>query len=185
MNMDIREKWNKKYEERIKNSGAAKPNERLEPLLSQLQGGIALDLACGLGANSFLLAKNGFEVYAYDVSEVAVDYIKKISHEQRLPIQAKVYDLSKFEQLSIEPQSIDLVVMTHYLERSLFPHLKSILKEGGYFFMETFYKSSVKKDFPERFKLDSQELRKVFTDWKILYFEENPAEGRQTIFCKK
>lgn len=185
MNMDMRNKWNKKYEERIKNSGTAKPNESLKSLLTQLQGGLALDLACGLGANSFLLAKNGFEVHAYDVSEVAIDYVRKVAHEQELQIQANVYDLSKFEQLSIEIQSIDLVVMTHYLDRSLFPYLKSILKVGGYFFMETFYKSSVKEDFPERFKLDSQELRQEFSKWTILFFEENPMKGTQTIFCQK
>ena len=38
--------------------------------------GVALDIACGTGANSFFLASLGMEVKAWDFSKTAIDTIK-------------------------------------------------------------------------------------------------------------
>ena len=50
--MDPKDKWNNKYEERINQLDNPLPNNRLENLSSYLNGGLALDLACGLGGTA-------------------------------------------------------------------------------------------------------------------------------------
>lgn len=183
--MDSREKWNRKYEERLNNHDRVQANERLKNLALYFEGGLALDVASGLGGNSLFLAEQGFEVHSYDISEVGIHHLQEQAKKNNLLIHAEVCDLTDMTKLPFAQQSFHLVAMTYYLDRQLFPLIKLLVKEKGYFFMETFYKSAVNGSISNTYKLYSQELRQEFSDWTIIYFEENPLEGRQTILCRK
>jgi len=186
--MNSKTKWNRKYLERIAiKEEEPKANVRLKSLSASLKGGNALDLACGLGGNSFLLADIGYEVQALDVSDVAVDFIRERAIHQQLPITPVVCDLTDLTTIPLERSSFDFVVITYYLDRSIFPFVKSMVNDDGYFFMETFYRSSKWRDegVSNQYKLASQELLNEFREWKVLFYEENEEEGRQTIFCQK
>jgi tellurite methyltransferase len=185
--MDVREKWNRKYEKRLSGAGQIGPNERLFRLSDNLNGGAALDIACGLGGNSLFLAGIGYNVTAIDVSEVAIDFVSKQAAQQQMNVYAVAADLTDSSSFSFEDESYDLAVTTYYLERSLFSTIKNIVKKNGFFFMETFYKTAEggKIDISNQYKLESNELLKEFKEWKILFYEENEKEGRQTIFCQK
>lgn len=185
--MKDKDKWNQKYKERMKKYEETSPNNRLINLTSYLKGGDALDLACGLGRNSLFLAQLSYQVQAFDISDVAVNYLREIAAKQNLPITAQAYDLTKLEDLGLENNVFDLVIITYYLDRQLFSKVKTIVKEKGYFFMETFYESpqNEKLNISNQFKLQPQELLHEFREWKILYFEEYEFEGRQTIFCQR
>ncbi|MGJ7922642.1 class I SAM-dependent methyltransferase [Neobacillus sp. LXY-4] len=185
--MNPKTKWNSKHKERINNAEEPAPNERLMKLSSYLNGGLALDLACGLGGNSVFLARLNYEVEAIDISEVAIQYIAEQAAIHKLEMDAHMYDLTEMNHLKLHHSSYNLVVITYYLDRSLFPLVKSIIKENGYFFMETFYLSPYNKNegVSNQYKLYSNELLTEFADWKILYYEENEQDGRQTIFCEK
>ncbi|MFF2445478.1 class I SAM-dependent methyltransferase [Neobacillus sp. NPDC058068] len=185
--MDPRIKWNQKHKERINQLEEPAPNARLENLSSYLPGGQAVDLACGLGGNSLFLARLNFQVRAIDISDVAVNYLKEIAVKQKLAIYPQLCDLTEITNLNLQKNSISLVVITNYLDRSLFPLVKSIIKENGYFFMETFYMSPKHENqgVSNQYKLQSGELLAEFAEWNVLFYEENEQEGRQTIFCRK
>jgi tellurite methyltransferase len=184
--LDSRTKWNSKYIDRILEEKNPIPNQRLKMLAAYLKGGTALDLACGLGGNSLFLAERNYQVQAIDISDVAISYLQKQAAQHHLNIEAQVRDLTDLKQLSLPEGSFDVVVITYYLDRSVFPFIKHILKEGGYFFMETFYQSPLKDnlDVSNQYKLESRELLREFADWHIIHFEENDQEGWQTIFCR-
>jgi tellurite methyltransferase len=186
--MNPKTKWNRKYLERITiKEEEPKVNARLKSLSASLKGGMALDLACGLGGNSLFLAQLNYEVQALDVSDVAVDYVHERAVQQQIPVKPMVCDLTDITNIHIEKNSFDLVVITYYLDRSIFPIVKSLVKDEGYFFMETFYQSPKLENegVSNQYKLESQELLSVFANWKVVYFEENEEEGRQTIFVRK
>ncbi|WHY84080.1 methyltransferase domain-containing protein [Neobacillus novalis] len=185
--MNLRIKWNNKYKERINQREEPVPNVRLKNLSSYLTGGPALDLACGLGGNSLFLARLNFQVQAIDISDVAINYLQELAAKKKLAIYAQLSDLTEITSLNLPKNSFNLVVITNYLDRSLFPLVKSIIKEDGYFFMETFYMSPKHENqgVSNQYKLQPGELLAEFGDWKILFYEENEQEGRQTIFCQK
>ncbi|OIJ19255.1 hypothetical protein BKP45_13940 [Anaerobacillus alkalidiazotrophicus] len=186
--MDLRTKWNDKYKDRIKKfiDNKNKPNERLENLSTYFTGGKGLDLACGLGANSLFLAQLGYNIQALDISEVATQYVRDQAREKQLDIVATAIDLTNLSNLNFKKNLFDLVIITYYLDRDIFPYVKSIIKDNGYFFMETFYLSEETKKvgISNKYKLHSNELLSTFTDWQVLYYEENEKEGRQTILVK-
>lgn len=150
-----KEKWNKKYRERLTDFTEPKPNARLINLSAQLYGGKALDLACGLGGNSLFLAEQGYEVDATDISETAIEYVRKVAEKKRVKVNAFVNDLTDIESLPFKKDAYDAVLITYYLDRQLFPYVKGLLKEGGLFFMETYCDSPIVEGgkVSERFQL--------------------------------
>ena len=185
--MNHREKWDKKHHERLNHLEEPAPNKRLKKLASNLQGGKALDVACGLGGNSLFLGRLDYEVLAVDLSEVAINHVREQAAHHGLRVNALNSDLTDIESLALKAESFDLVLKTYYLDRTLFPFVKELVKKNGMFFMETFYHSplAVEERVSSQYKLNSNELLAEFSDWKILFFEENEQEGRQTILCQK
>lgn len=185
--MNPRTKWNRKHNERMNHLEEPAPNAKLRNLSPYLTGGLALDLACGLGGNSLFLSRLNYQVQAIDISDVAVNYIQELADKQKLTINARLADLTDIPKLHLKKSSFNLVLITYYLDRSIFPFVKSIIKENGYFFMETFYMSPQNENqgVSNQYKLQPGELLAEFGDWKVLFFEENEQEGRQTIFCQK
>lgn len=97
-------------------------------LLAAQPRGRALDVGCGRGRNSLLLAELGFAVEALDVSDVAVDHLDRRARERGLAIAARRTDLSA-DQLPDGP--FEVVVNTFYLERRLFGAMSEALAPGG------------------------------------------------------
>lgn len=188
LQMDSSSKWNSKYTKRLlEKREQPTPNERFKKLSRFLKGGQALDIACGLGANSIYLSKLGFEVHALDISDVAIDDIKSQAKQQQLLIHTHVCDLTKLSILPLQKNSFDLVVITYYLDRSIYPLVKELIKDNGFFFMETFYltENNEANHVSDQYKLYPNELLTEFKDWHVLFFEEDEHEGRQTILASK
>ncbi|WHY89592.1 class I SAM-dependent methyltransferase [Neobacillus cucumis] len=185
--MDTRKKWNIKHQDCLNKLDVPAPNPRLKNLYPYLLGGIALDLASGLGGNSLYLASLNYQVQAIDISEVAINYLQEQAAKDKRNIIPQVCDLTELNNLRWEDNSIDLAVITYYLDRSLFPMLKKFIKEEGYLFFETYYLKSQNENqgISKQYKLEPQELLEEFRGWKVLLFEENEQEGRQTIFARK
>lgn len=190
LKMNTKDKWNLKHLDRITHLKEPQPNPRLKKLASYFkEGGTALDIACGLGGNSLFLAGMNNQVEAIDISDVAINYVQEQAAKDNLSVQPRVTDLTDLDTLNWPNNPFDFIVMSYYLDRSLFPIVKNVLKDGGYFFMETYYQSPYieehEQGVSDQYKLKSNELLAEFGDWKVLYFEENEQEGWQSIFCQK
>ena len=137
--------------------------------------GVALDLACGLGANSIQLAKHGLDVHAWDVSSVALDKLSLYSQQHDFNIIASERDV---ENNPPNEDSYDVVVVSNFLYRPILKNICNSLKHGGLLFYQTF---TVEKAAPigptnPDYLLNKNELLKVCSEFEILVYRE---EGRQ------
>lgn len=135
----LRRKWDQRY--RVA-EGLPEPalvlveHEHLVPA----GGGIALDLACGLGASALWLAARGFRVSAWDLSPMAIERLSAEALARRLAVDAAVRDVIAHPPA---PDSFDLILVAHFLERSLAPAIASALRPGGVLFYQTFSREAV------------------------------------------
>lgn len=89
--------------------------------------GEMLDLACGSGRHSVLFAEKGWKVTAVDSSGVALGMLRE--RDPRVTcVQA---DLEVPGAYDLGVDRWDLVVVTMYLQRSLFPLIRQAVRVGG------------------------------------------------------
>ena len=96
----------------------------------QCQPGRALDLACGVGRHALWLAEHGWQVTAVDASAVAIEILRQRAEERGVTVEARVADLERGEFV-IEPGAYNLIVVTCYLQRELFPAIRAGVRLGG------------------------------------------------------
>lgn len=102
-------------------------------------GGLAVDLGCGSGFQSFALCDRGYEVIAIDSSEKLLrDLSARVGSRK---IAVKHADLRELDSL-VDPESVEIAVcmgdtLTHLRDRSdvsnLFQSVARALKPGGTF----------------------------------------------------
>lgn len=168
----LRAKWDQRY----------LGSDRLPPPASVLienlhllpESGRALDLACGLGASALLLAEQGLEVVAWDLSPVAIERLQREAKAHGLRILAQVRDLCERPP---EPETFDLILVSHFLERDLVPALSDALRPAGLLFYQTFSNEAVTDRGPSNpaFRLETNELLKSFPSLLVRFYRE---EGR-------
>ena len=101
------------------------PAEALVKLVGEIPAGRALDLACGAGRHSTLLARRGWYVIAVDSSAVALSLI---APDHR--IRKVLADLAERE-FAIEPRGYDLIVCWHYWQADLIEPMLLGVRPGG------------------------------------------------------
>ena len=186
----VRDKWNRVYSKnRILRPPAAVLTDNVNIIPVK---GRALDLACGLGSNSLFLEKRGLEVHAWDISEVAVSHLAEQADSFQLNIKTRVVNITA-DELPVE--SYDLVIISHYLDRSLPPAILNATRPGGLICYQTF---TAKKQIdigptnPE-FLLQPNELHSFVPNCEVLAFKDesqNPDRdhslaGRAFIIARK
>lgn len=70
--------------------------------------GIAADIGCGLGRNSFYLASLGFAVYGLDLLEENVRQVNEVALDKKLPVQAFAHDVST--DWPVDSHAFDVVI---------------------------------------------------------------------------
>jgi SAM-dependent methyltransferase len=93
--------------------------------------GTVVDLAAGVGANGAALAALGRTVVAVDFVETAV----RLARGRHQRVQGIVADAAA---LPFAPSSLDTIVCTNFLDRTLFPVLANLLRPGGHLVYETY-----------------------------------------------
>ena len=166
----LRRKWDERYQSAsAQRPPAAVLAENLHLLPAR---GRALDLACGLGANALLLARQGLDVSAWDLSSVAIDQLRRAAEAEGLAIDAQVCG---FERQPPEAAGFDVIVVAHFLSRELMHSIAKALRPGGLLYYQTFTQDAVTETGPSstRFRFERNELLWVFSDlWVCLYREE-------------
>ncbi len=94
-----------------------------------------LDLGCGVGRHSILLAENGFDVYARDLSQQGIDRLNKIIDRNKLKIITTVSDML---DTPYDPEQFDAVIAFKSIYhtddkgiRRVLDNISKILKIGG------------------------------------------------------
>jgi 2-polyprenyl-3-methyl-5-hydroxy-6-metoxy-1,4-benzoquinol methylase len=172
--MDIKKKWNDRYRAATGERQASrvlKENLHLLP-----DNGRALDLACGLGGNSILLAQQGLKVDAWDIADVPIAALQAVALRRQLPIQAAVRDVEANLPM---PETFDVIIVSYFLERDIIPALVQALKPGGMIFYQTFIQQRVSDRGPQReeFRLADQELLHLFSGLQVLFYREEGCVG--------
>lgn len=171
----IKAKWDKIYaQDSAEVWPAAEVLQENRHLLPK--SGSALDVACGLGANALLLARQGLSTHAWDISEVAIDKLNSVALQAGLSLQATMRDIS------IQPpdeRSFDVIVVAHFLDRSVMPSLVAALKPGGLIFYQTFTREKVTDSGPScaDFRLKPNEFLIFFQSLRIILLREEGLTG--------
>ncbi|NOY66902.1 MAG: class I SAM-dependent methyltransferase [Gammaproteobacteria bacterium] len=173
--MSVKEKWNDRYRSADKEAGLAslvlRENNHLLP-----EKGMALDLACGRGANAIMLAQHGLQVYAWDISDVAIEGLQGYIEKQSLSITAEVRDM---ELQPPEEKQFDVIVVSYYLDRNIMSDLIRALKPGGMIYYQTYSQEKVSQRGPacSAFRLARQELLQIFSELEIIVYREEGTQG--------
>jgi len=184
------EKWNHRY---AKASGipAANPVLAFYRHLLPLQGQ-ALDLACGLGQNSFYLSKQGLNVEGWDISQVAIDALNQHAQTNNLAVTGHCIDATQ----SWPEQEFDMIYVSAFLQRELCPQIITSLKPGGILFYQTFNQIPLEgKPSNPKFLLAENELLELFAGLTpLVYIDKqehfNPQQqpslaGKALLIAKK
>lgn len=107
--MNQRELWNDRYRQKGSVWGA-EPNQFVVAYLSDLEPCRVLDLGTGQGRNAIWLARQGHQVTAVDISDVAVAQATEIAADAGVEVDFIAADLERWQP---EPGSYDLVLLSY------------------------------------------------------------------------
>jgi tellurite methyltransferase len=173
---DERTSWNQRYREH--SHSALKPDlflvnsyeEFIQPLFPN--GGLALDVAGGLGRHAIWLAQRNWKVDLVDISELGIAQAKQHAKNCVANIQFLVEDVKNF---SFPRNRYDLVLVFFYLERSILPKLLRSLRSGGLLLYKTYTREQRKlgggPSHP-MYLLKANELLHAFSKLQILFYQE-------------
>lgn len=166
------------------------PNRFFQSKLLDLKPGKALFPAEGEGRNAVFAAENGWEVYAFDISESAKKKAEKLALERGVKIN---YSVGTLDQMNFEQESFDLLVLifAHFpneIRYALHQGLLGLLKPGGTLILEAFSKEHLeynsinpKAGGPRDASMlfSKEELDRDFGNLEWLYFEKTVTEMKE------
>lgn len=164
-----REKWESRYKRERRDLFV--PDEFLSAHEHLLRPGRALDLACGLGANSLFLSKRGFGVDAVDISLEACSRLLAEARRIEADVRPFVADLDYYP---LPEELYDVVLVFYFFSPPLIPAIKASLKAGGLLFYATYNcrHTSVKPGFNVAYLVAEGALSSYFSDFEIIVPEE-------------
>jgi tellurite methyltransferase len=179
------------------------PASIVRELLPLLPTGPALDIACGTGRHTLLLAERGQYVTAIDWSHVALDTLAVRARALHAPVRnAKSIgeagqnsragvDLihGDLEHGEIPEGRYDLILCIQYLQRSLFPKMARALRPSGVLLFETFTRAQLEFAWGPRnpaYLLETGELRVAFPELSVVFYRELRAgQGIASLVARK
>src|SRR5688500_14770173 len=184
-------RWNTKHQERPYDFTPADWLTALEPRIRpQRPAARALDLACGRGRNSLYLARLGYSVDAWDVSDTAIatleaEALRLRNNGERLDIAPKRVDL---DSAVLPTCQYDLVLDAYFLDRSLFPAIEEALRPGGLLVFQTFVRgaATTSQHAPKdsAYVLQPGELLTAFPGLKTLEYTEDAERGEARLMAR-
>jgi tellurite methyltransferase len=136
------------------------------------RGARALAVACGSGRHGVPLAAAGFAVTAIDIQYDLLVRARTSAAGRGLRLSLACADLT---MMPLPPRHFDVVVVTRYLDRRLFPSLRDTLVPGGLLLYETFTEHQRRYARGPRSRdhlLAPGELRMLVRGMEVLFDEE-------------
>jgi tellurite methyltransferase len=193
--------WDARHRKSADNP-AAEPASIVSEWLPLLPMGAALDLACGTGRHTLLLAGRGQFVNAVDWSGAALDILESRARKARLHV-SRADDTSgtgsrtsgirliqaNLEDIQLPEALFSLILCLEYLQRSLFQQMAAALRPGGVLVFETFTRAQLSHSggpHNPRYLLESGELRTAFPGLHTLFYRElNAGQGIASLVAQK
>jgi tellurite methyltransferase len=178
------------------------PASFVRELLPLLPTGRALDLACGAGRHTLLLAARQQEVTAVDSSSAGLETLERLARDAGLAVNRKRssekivasrqgVDLihADLEQAILGVGSFSLILCVQYLQRSLFGQMERALAPGGMLLFETYTRAQLEftggPKNPDHL-LEQGELRTAFSSLRLLFYRELRAgKGIASLIAQK
>lgn len=175
------QRWDERY------AGLA-PQEQLEPTpfvtacLPQLpRHGYTLDVAAGAGRHSLALAQHGLQVDAVDISAQGLYLAQRRAEQAGLTAGGQIrFILADLERPWLPYRRYDVVLVSFFLYRPLFPLIKACLRPGGWLVYETLAHRPGHQPGRQEFLLQPQELKQIFADFETLFYAETQHDQRPT-----
>jgi tellurite methyltransferase len=177
MSAEDREHWNRRY---AAAGRGARPSDWLrahETLIRPRQPHPrALDLACGTGQNALYLARLGYQVDAWDISDVALDLLRAqlADSGQSLEVVPRQVDLNV---ASVHAATYDLVLDINFLERRLFHDMAEALCVDGLLLVRALMRKPAGDNRTPAYLLEPGELAAAFAQLETLEYAQDPVEG--------
>ncbi len=171
-------KWNEAYKDA--DISSAKPAQVLSENVHLLpERGHALDLACGRAGNAIFLAEQGFHVDAVDISPNVLESLESFVKQQSLSISCECRDI---ETKGLSDRKYDVIVVSYFLNRELFPQIIKALKPNGLLFYETWSQEKVDNSGPSNpdFRLQAGELLDLSQTLRPLFYREEGDQGESS-----
>jgi tellurite methyltransferase len=193
--------WDARHREAAEDSPAA-PASIVSEWLPLLPTGQALDLACGTGRHTLLLAGRGQSVTAVDWSGTALDILENRARKAKLYVSradpatlahSRIRGIrlmqANLEDLQLPDASFSLVLCLQYLQRSLFSQMARALQPGGILLFETFTQAQLNYSGGPRnpaYLLEPGELRTSFPELHALFYRElNAGQGIASLVAER
>ncbi len=162
------ERWDSRYLQDSRFRKYTQPRDWLVEQSGWLpEGGLALDVAMGLGGNAAYLLSRGIRVVGLDISGFAARRAKELLPE----LMAVQVDLTDIE---LSPGKFDVILNFYYLQRSLWDKYRKWLLPDGILVFETLTLDMLKyqPDIDPEYLLQPGELLRGFRDFEILAYRE-------------
>ena len=132
----------------------------------------ALDVAMGRGRHAVPLARAGFKTFGVDVALDAVREAIAAGARHGLRVHGWCGDLTQYP---LPRGRFDLVLVSRFLQRDLFPDLRAAVVPGGVVIYETFTTKQRALGRPPTSAdhlLEPGELRRHFDGFDVVFYEE-------------
>jgi len=181
----------------------SEPASIVRELLPLLPAGPALDIACGTGRHSLLLAARGQHVTAVDFSVVALDVLESRAHGMRARVRRSksLHEIARpfsggleltqadLERTKLPECCYDLILCIQYVQRSLFSQMARALRPEGVLLFETYTRAQLEFAGGPRnpaYLLETGELREAFPELCVMFCRELRAgQGIASLVAKK
>lgn len=178
--------WDQFYTEHIFKSGK-EPSPFLASMAHRLQKGKVLDIAMGEGTNSVFLAKQGFNVKGFDISNIAVERAQTLAKDNKVTIEAKKADMDLYLMGLLEYDSIIMMNFKPSLTR-YYTEIIRALKQGGTLLLEAPMTDEMKDIIPpeeayRNYFFGSNEILFHIRGLRILYYQEGLIYGKHMVQC--
>lgn len=149
---------------------------KLRPPVKPLR---VLDIGCGEGKDAIFLARNGYDVTAFDLSEAGIEKGKKLAEKCNTYVNFFKADLTDF-RVSEYYDIIFCSGVFHFIKseirKEITANLKKYTSPGGIHTINVFVKKPFMEAAPDkdiyRFPWKSGELFLLYHDWKLCKTEE-------------
>jgi tellurite methyltransferase len=180
-----RQRWDHRY-------ASLPPQARQEPTpfvaacLPKLPNqGWALDVAAGAGRHTIALAQHGLQVDAVDISGQGLRLARgRAVAAGLMPGRQVHYIMADLERPWLPRRDYDVILVSFFLHRPLFPLIEARLRPGGWLVYETFTVEQIRVNPRRSFRpdvlLQPDELRQAFASFEILSYAEGLHNEKAT-----